>query len=496
MEEDTTGKVGRGVDRRTFVQGATGVAALAAIGGLAPAATGATGDNLTWASAAQIREMVANRQVSALEVTNHFLGRIDRLEPQLHMFRHVDHDGARDAAREVDRAIAAGEPVGSLAGVPVSLKEHIAVKGMPELKMASLEGSDASFPLAERDSIVAERLRAAGAIIVGMNIMPGMGEGPGMTDLAEHPRNPWDPERVPGSSSAGGAAAVAAAAVPIAIGSDGGGSTRLPAALCGIVGVHPTIGRVPNVDYDRPHLMLSTTFGPLARDARDAAIVLQAIAGPDGRDSLSSVHPPAPDYLSHFDDGAHGMKLGWTDDYGFAADLAVDGTPQVIAKVREAAMKTRELGASVTPVQQEWESFWPHTLTTDAAYGSNRAGREVDAAALAAASEARQRNRAKFDALFEEYDILMSPTIQFTAPTVQAYHNSWRDIMTFSPIYTAQTFMFNWIGLPAISVPVGFLDGLPVGLQLVGQPDSEPRLFALAHAILERFPQREQPSLA
>ncbi|RYY29086.1 MAG: amidase [Sphingomonadales bacterium] len=449
-------------------------------------------DDLTWLPAWRIRDLIAKREVSALEVTNHFLGRIQSLDPQLHMFRKFDVDGARAQAAAADAAVRNGAPLGVLHGIPLALKEHLAVRGMPYLRFESHSDSVGTFVTMDRDSIVAERLRAAGAIITGVTVMPGMGIGSGMPDLSRHPRNPWKPNHVPGSSSAGSAAVVASGALPIAIGSDGGGSTRLPAALNGVIGVHTTAGRLANVDYEKPHLMLTTSFGPIARDVRDCALVMKATSGPDGRDMLSTVHGDPPDYLAYLDRGAAGMKAVWTDDYGFTEALAVEQSPRVIAAVREAAKKVTALDATFSQTNQSWESFWPHYLATDSVYSGGQAPKPTPEI-LRAASEVRMRNRAKFDALLREYDVLMSPTIQFTAPTVEQWNASWRDVQKFAPTYTSDTFMFNWLGLPAMSIPVGFIDGMPIGLQLVGPPDSEPKLFRLAQAYLSRFPRNERP---
>ena len=492
MADTTDDRVG--TDRRTLMKGVTALGVSSVLGGNIAMAQGT--DALTWMPAWQIRDLVAGRKMTALAVTEHFIARIAKLDPVLHAFRKFDPEGARSQARALDAAIASGRPAGPLAGVPIAFKEHVAVKGMPVFSGSPSNDPSVSLEPAARDSAVAERLRAAGAIIMGMTVMPGMGIGPGMPDLARHPRNPWDPERVPGSSSSGSAAAVAAGMLPVAIGSDGGGSTRLPAALTGTIGVHSTIGRVPNVNLDHPGLALTTSLGPISRDVRDAALVMSVIAGPDGRDMLSTMHAPAPDYLSSLGSGVNGMKTAWTDDYGFTRPLGTAETEVIISAVRTAAGKVTALGASFTPVADRWESFWPHYLVTTAAYSTQADTKRPAKEELIASSDVRARNRTKFDELLSRYDVLMSPTIQFTAPKVEEWHASWRDVMKFSPIYTSDTFMFNWIGLPALSIPVGFLNGLPIGLQLVGQPDSEPKLFRLAEAYLKRFPQTRRPAVA
>jgi aspartyl-tRNA(Asn)/glutamyl-tRNA(Gln) amidotransferase subunit A len=457
-------------------------------------ATAAKAESLTWMSGWQIRTAIVERKYKALEVTEHFLARISNLDPVLHAFLKLDVDGARAQAHAADVALNAGGLPGALHGVPVALKDHIAVKGLPWPRRghAPSDGTKISMDLAREDSVVAERLRKAGAILVGNTIMPGMGLGADMDDLARHPRNPWNPDLVPGSSSASSAAAVASGMLPVAIGSDGGGSTRLPAALCGVIGLHTTTGRVPNPSYDSAKLMLTGSFGPITRDVRDTAIILQAIAGPDGRGMLSTVHPPAPDYTIGIGKGAKGMKFGWTDDFGFAAKYFMRESAAIIARTHNAAHGFRALGAEVSRADIVLEDFWPHVASTMYHYEGNPQPEPV----MRAAMEARGRNRAKFDALLEKHDFILSSTIPFIAPTVEAWDTDWKDGVSFAPFYTSETFMFNWLQLPAISIPVGFHNGMPIGLQLVGRPDSEPRMFAAAAAFLAKFPQIIKPKIS
>lgn len=449
--------------------------------------------NYTWMSAGLIRDSIVGGKVSAAEIADHFLGRIAKLDPQLHAFRDVDADGARAQARALDASRADGTVPGPLFGVPVAIKEHINVKGLKGVFADGhgLQQTGATI-IGEEDAICVERLRAAGAVIVGTTVMPGMGIGVGMPDLTNHPRNPWNPARVPGSSSAGSATAVASAMVPLALGSDGGGSTRLPSALCGVIGIHPTAGRVPDVDYHKQYFRLLTgSFGPIARDIHDVAITMKAIAGPDGRDMLSTQHGPPPDYVNAIDRPVVDMRLGWTPDFGFAGQFFNDETPAIVALAHQAALQMSQVGARVESSDIKAESFWPHVTTTLAFYDLQDQPND----AIRAALKVRQYNRALFDAELEKYDFLLSPTAPFTAPTVEQWNESWKSL-SFAPRYTATTFMFNWLMLPAISVPIGFHQGMPVGLQIVGKPDSEPRMLQLARAFMERFPQPNRPGVS
>ncbi|MFI5317748.1 MAG: amidase [Myxococcota bacterium] len=452
---------------------------------------------LTWLTGWELRELIGKREVSPVEVTEHFLRRIDELDPLLHAMRHVDKEGALRQARAAEPAVLEGGALGLLHGVPIAVKEHIAVEGLP-----SMFG-----PASQCDDIGVERLRAAGAIVVGTTKMPGMGSvglfGGAGESLEDHPRNPWDTTKVPGSSSAGSAAAVAAAMLPLAIGSDGGGSTRLPAAFCGIVGLHPTVGRIPFVDYQMPRLALTITIGPLCRDARDAATVLQVMAGPDGRD-FGCLQSDPPRYVAALDEGIEGLRLTWTDDFGYAGRYAGEESPRVIAAVRRAADGLRARGATLEPTSEPWEDFWPGYMITGRALkdGPMAFGGHAPPtpAEYRAAAETRARNRERFARLFAGHDALLSVTSQRVTRSVEEWHANWNargetfPHGTYAPTYTSHTHMFNWLGWPAISVPCGFVDGLPIGLQIIGRPDREDVVLRLAHAFVDAFPRAERPA--
>ena len=198
-------------------------------------------DELTWKPAWELRDLMASGELSPVEVTDHFLGRIEELDPVLHAFAHVDADGARAQAARAERAVAEREPLGPLHGIPISVKEHIAVAGLP------LRGSGATATASPLRRPRHRAAAAAGAVIVGTNTMMGAGsKAPGRQfNWDREARNPWDPARVPGWSSSGGAASAAARLVPLAIGSDGGGSTRLPACLLRRGRPAPDPGRFP-----------------------------------------------------------------------------------------------------------------------------------------------------------------------------------------------------------------------------------------------------------
>jgi Asp-tRNA(Asn)/Glu-tRNA(Gln) amidotransferase A subunit family amidase len=326
-------------------------------------------EELTWMPAWKMRELVGAKEVSCTEVTEHFLGRIEQHNPALHAFEEVDWDGARAQAAAADDAVLRGDPLGPLHGIPTSVKSHIRVKGFGVLDR-NRDGTPGTRMVTSLfDDICVERLRGAGAVIVGTNTMMGAGGGgrmdpntPGVFkpfNWDAEARSPWDVSRVPGWSSSGGAASAAARLLPVTIGSDGGGSTRLPAAYSGVVGLHTSRGLIPHLDYENPKMLLTASYGPLARNVRDAAMFTQVMGGPDGRDYVT-LQSPTPDVLAHLDDGVGGMKMAWTENYGHADRYATEHSARIISVAREAAMSLRGLGASVELTDEVWEDRAEH----------------------------------------------------------------------------------------------------------------------------------------
>ncbi len=452
------------------------------------------GEELTWLPAWQIRERIVKGEVSPVEVTEHFLGRIEDHQEKLKAFRHVDYQGARAQAERAEAALRDGSRLGPLHGIPVSVKEHIAVAGLPVL-VPGVGERRARF-----DDLGAARLREAGAVIVGTNAMMGtQAPSPGQYNWDVEARNPWDPTRVPGWSSAGGAAAAAAALLPLAIGSDGGGSTRLPGAYSGLVALHPSAGLIPSFNYAVQARGNPTgTIGPMTRDVIDAAITLQAMAGPDGRD-FDCMQASPPDYLAQLDQGIGGLRLGWTDDFGYASMYAFEESPRVIAAVRDAAKGFAILGADLDTLDEVWEDFYPGLGGTMHLFTGT--GVRIEKDLWNAAIDLRHRNWQRFQSVFRGYDLIVSPTAQLLAPKIDDWASYWEGVgpvpfphNTFAPHYTSHTHMFNWLGFPALNVPAGFVDNLPVGLQLVAWPGNEATILRAAHAFLDQFPQKERPA--
>lgn len=456
-------------------------------------------DDLTWAPAWRLREMIAAKEVSPVEVTDHFLARIEEFEPRLKAFIHLDPIGARQAAKKAEAAVMAGDDLGALHGVPMAVKSHTDVEGFPRPSLPIGFGG-----VAPQDALPVERIRRAGAVIVGLNSMPTFTDQ-GALDVDALARNPWDPTRTAGVSSAGAGASVAAGLLPVALGTDGGGSIRGPTAFNGLVGLHPTDRSVPSrLNPSHPEFHVGLTVGPIARDARDVATVLSVIAGPDYRDPVGlTIDLPSP--TSELDKGAAGLRLAWSDDLGFARNFAVETTSQVIETVRAAAFDLRGLGAVVDETDEVWDSGVSAAAAFQAIFPDVVAMSPTPVAEEVwnAAADLRQSNWLRFRKLFDSYDLLLCPAQQSIAPTFDTLRE-WtsgaavaRGVfgsgMAGMAIYLR---IFNWMAFPAAVVGCGFVDGMPVGLQIVGRPGSDAKILRLAHAFRQAFPRDERPKVS
>jgi len=457
-----------------------------------------TSQDLSWLPAWRLRELIIRRQVSPVEVTRHFLERIDRLNPTLNAFLTVAHEVALEQAREAEQALLRGEPLGPLHGIPITVKDLFFTKGI-RTTAGSLLFKDF---VPQEDSLYVERVRRAGAVVLGKTNTPEFGlAGSTENRLGEPCRNPWDPSRTAGGSSGGAGAAAAAGLGPLHIGSDGGGSIRIPSSFCGVFGLKPTQGRVPRYGGIGGWPLFSQV-GPMTRDVRDAALLLQVLAGYDRRDP-SSLRAPVPDYLAEVDKGVRGLRIAWTPDYGYAPV-----EPAVREACRRAALVLAELGAVVEepPITLEepleafltivgadtyavlgdiaWDDPSKRRLLTPYAREVLQNGRMVTAKEYSRALQVRIRFIAALEDIFERYDLLVSPTMPIVAFPLGQPPQS----IAGQPVhpwlgYFPFTYPINLAGFTAASVPCGFVDGLPVGLHIVGRPLAEPLVLRAARAL-------------
>jgi len=475
---------------------------------------------LTRMSASAIAAAVAAGEVSALDVTDAHLARIDQVDDRVHAFLHVAQDRAREAARAVDERKAAGEELGPLAGVPLALKDVFTTMDMPTTcGSAILDGW-----LPPYDATVTRRLRQAGVVILGKTNMDEFAMGSSTENSAFGPsHNPWDLDRVPGGSSGGSSAAVAAWEAPLGIGTDTGGSIRQPAAVCGLVGVKPTYGSPSRYGVVAFASSLDTP-GPLARTVLDAALLHEVMSGHDPCDSTSLSAPVPPVVAAARNADVSGMTIGVVPEFrgeGFQ--------PGVLARFTEAVELLESLGAKVTEVSCPHFSYAlpayyliaPSECSSNLArFDAMRYGLRVGDDGERSAEEVMSLTRAQgfgaevkrrimlgtyalssgyydayygkaqqvrtliirdFDAAFERVDVLVSPTTPTTAFPIG---ERVEDPMS---MYLADlcTIPSDLAGNAALSVPCGLApeDGLPVGLQIMAPVLADDRLYRVGAAV-------------
>jgi aspartyl-tRNA(Asn)/glutamyl-tRNA(Gln) amidotransferase subunit A len=467
--------------------------------------------------AVALADAIRSKKLSPVEVVDAHLERMDALEPIIHSFSLATPDQARRDAREIEARIMRGDDVGPLAGVPIGIKDLICTAGI-----TTASGSIAYKDFVpEEDDVVVERVKKAGAIIVGKTNVPEFGySGVGHNPVFETTRNPWNLDMTPGGSSAGSGSAVASGEVPFAIGSDGGGSVRIPAAHSGIYGIKASMGRVPLYPGCRDERYPGVSsweslehIGPMSRTVADSALMLSVMAGPDPRDRHSL--PEANfDWMSCLDGDLKGLRVAYSPDWGYAA---VD--PRV-RKVVDEAVKVfeKDLGCTLELANPDWPdpfaSFWGIVaMDTDlkgmremvAKHGAQMSPHLVEfiqhpwtAEDLTNAMTARKGVVNKMWKFMSRYDLLLTPTL--AVPPFPVHCQGPEKIdgrIVASTQWLAFTYPINFTGQPAASVPAGFTDdGLPIGLQIVGRHLGDPLVLKASAAFEKARPWRDRwPSL-
>jgi len=456
-------------------------------------------DDLGYASAAELAELIARREVSPVEVIDGVLERIEKTQPTINAFITVCAEEARAAAKQAEAAVMRGDELGPLHGVPFAVKDLV--------NTAGVRTTFGSWALADNvpaaDSPAVARLKAAGAILVGKTTTPEFGhkcftEAP----LFGRTANPWDLTRTSGGSSGGAAAAVAAGLTPIGIGTDGGGSSRIPAACCGVVGFKQTLGIIPH-DLTPDGFGNQSHITPMTRTVMDSALMLRAMAGPHPSDP-HALGLPTPDFVSAARPRGDlkGLRIAWRP---------LLGNTQLSREVREACERAlaafAELGASVEPVEEDFQStepiwliltqsFWNARFRRYVAQFGNRMSetllRQMDngaghsAVALQEAMFERTRVFREIQGWFAHHDIVATPTLSRTALPIG--HDFFAPIRidgevadTVRKAWYPYTLPLNLSGNPAVTLPCGFgADGLPIGLQLIGPHLGDAKLLRAA----------------
>lgn len=465
-------------------------------------------------TAHQLRELMLKKEISAVELAENIFNRIEAVEEEVQAYITLTKEKALEQARQVDEKLSQGEELPPLAGIPMGLKDNICTThGKTTCASKMLRNYVSPF-----DATVVERLKAQGAVIVGKLNMDEFAMGSSTETSYFHiTRNPWDLERVPGGSSGGPTAAVAAGEAVYSLGTDTGGSIRQPAAFCGVVGLKPTYGLVSRFGVVALASSLDQV-GPITRDVTDCALVLQAIAGHDPKDSLSA-NGPVPDYRQALVPEVKGLKIGVVKEYFNQMD------PQIEKSVREAIAKLEEMGALVeeTTLPHSGYAFATYHTIASAECSSNlarfdgvvfghRSSQAEDVATMTMKSrgeglgpevkrrsllgiyvlsgdnyntyylqalKARTLIKKDLEEAFSKYHLLLTPT---THSTAFKFGDKAKDpvAMYRNDLYTI---IANLAGVPAISLPCGFSDGLPVGVQLIAKHFDEINLLRAAYAL-------------
>jgi Asp-tRNA(Asn)/Glu-tRNA(Gln) amidotransferase A subunit family amidase len=460
-------------------------------------------DNLPWLPATEVAALIRDRRLSAVDYIDSILTRIAQWQPAVNCFATITDAEARAAAAALDERLRRGEPVGPLAGVAVNIKDLFDTAGV-----RTAHGSAVfEHHVPARDNVLVQRLKDAGAIMVGKSTTPEFGHK-GITDSPVFgiTRNPWNTAFGAGGSSGGAAAAVAAGLGQLGLGTDGAGSIRIPAATCGVVGLKPTLGLVPFEQAGDAFANYGYA-GPMTRTAADAALMMQVIQGPAASDPWTRQHETL-DFTLSVPRSLDGLRIG---HFARMANAAVD--PEVAAATARMLALLREQGAIVEDCQDaiDWADA-PGRIVymagQAASYGPYEAefgermdasirrfiaeGRSHSAVELRQAQFARTRLYRAVEALFSRYDLLVSPSLptpglpaDFQVGVDRVTIGDWSTTST-RQAWSAFVYPFNLTGHPALTLPAGFASsGLPLGVQLVGRWWSDPALLGVG-AVIER----------
>jgi aspartyl-tRNA(Asn)/glutamyl-tRNA(Gln) amidotransferase subunit A len=439
-------------------------------------------DEIAWMTAVDMAEAVRSRALSPVEITEAVLARIERFEPVVNAFAHLDAEGARAQAKQAEAAVMRGDTLGALHGVPVTIKDLFVTSRMPTQFGSNLFRGNQ--PALDNPSVT--RAMAAGAIVLGKTTTSEFGwTGVSRSPLTGITHNPWRRGYNAGASSAGAGAAAAAGFGPLHQGSDGAGSIRMPAHFCGIYGLKPTFGRVPYHpvgvgDY-------TSHIGPMTRSVADAALLLAVMSGPDPLDHTTLETGWAAPSLEGAVAAMRGLRIAYSPDLGFAR---VDA--EVAALVAQAVARFAAMGAIVEQVATPWAADGPalsrlmwnghfsrllpklatHRAVMDPGLvASIEAGSQVTLSAYQLARERKYAYVAAQQQWFQDWDLLLTPAVSVAAfPADRLMPEDWPQHPWDWAMWAEFSYPFNFSGAPAASIPCGFTaSGLPVGLQIAGR---------------------------
>ena len=450
-------------------------------------------DELAFATVAQLAPRISRKDLSSLELVTALIERTTASDANLNSYITFLPEQALEQAKRSDQQLAQGKYLGPLHGIPISIKDHIETAGI----RTSMGAKSLLSNVPQRDARLVGRLRTAGAIVIGKaNMNRFAGGDTGDNAAFGRIRNPWNPEFSAGGSSGGSACMVAAGFVPVSIGTDNGGSIRIPAALCGVVGLKPTFGRV-SLEGIFPRAYTFDHAGPLTRSAEDAALVLNVIAGHDSGDTTTA-RKPVPDYRSTLQLSVKALRVGVDRQFASAAD------PEVVTGMEQALETLVSLGARVRevtlPAVDEFLAIG-YALSPEFSVGSadlfrqypsefppddvgwQIAGELVPAVDYIRATQKRRVLQQQFAVATREVDVLVSPPYAFARrpfgalPMLRGKQATFDDVLRFP-------WPFDLLGVPSVSVPCGFTsDGHPLGVHIAGRAFDEATVLRVAHAL-------------
>ena len=467
---------------------------------------------ILYQSLVDIKKLIITKELSPVELTQMSLERIDETNDKTNAFLNVYPEMALADAKRIEEKIIKGEPVGLMAGIPTSIKDLEPVKNMITTKGSLLNKNEIS----DVDQIGVERIKEHDGIILGKTNVPEAGSS-GTTEnkLGDDCRNPWNLEYSAGGSSGGTGASVASGVTPVAQGSDGGGSIRIPSSFCGIYGIKGTQGRIPRrkAGFSSWHPVNFSCMGPMSRYVIDSAIMMQVMAGPHAEAESGTIQTSPPDFISNIEAGIAGKKIAWSLDFGCRPIH-----PDVKSNTESAVKTFEDLGANVEQfdftfnldeleepimkvlgfaaryaaggedlLKKDPEAFMPHV------YNTYLRGKDVSTDEYVRALAKLYEYRAYVESTFDEYDFISAPSMAIPANKIieraffengevifkewndeTKFNNNDLDFSSWNYVYHAMTSLFNWSGNPAATLPAGFSqDGLPTGLQIIGKKENE-----------------------
>jgi aspartyl-tRNA(Asn)/glutamyl-tRNA(Gln) amidotransferase subunit A len=464
-------------------------------------------EDICFMSACDMKDAILRQEFTSQEITEAIIERIEKINPLINAYCTPTFEIAREMAKKADKAVKNGEKLGVLHGIPTSIKDLFLTKGI----RTTFGSMIYEHNIPDDDEVVVKRLKKAGIVLLGKTNTPEFGYA-GVTHnfVFGKSRNPWNTDRIPGGSTGGGAAATASGLGPLALGNDGGGSIRIPAACCGVFGLKPSFGRVPVFPRIELHGESYVHIGPVVRYVKDAALMLDAIKGPHDGDRYSLPNDKIS-YLDNISKKPDKLKIGYSLDLGYAKII----DPEIEKSVVKSLEKFKELSWNVDNVKLKIKK--PNTAfytfyTADYAYDLKSKLKEwrdkidpelikmVDASlgytgfdVMRAMSQRTKLYKAFYE-FFKSYDILITPTIAIPPFELGIFYPPQINGKNVSPTaWMPFTFPFNFTGHPAASIPCGWTnEGLPIGMQIVGNRFNDLLVLQVSQAFEEIVPWQEK----